>query len=547
MTDSGRALGLRAQDGQFRQVEQAGGVSRSQGSSEMYETFFGLNRRPFAALPQVDQYVAVGSMEQARATLTRCVSRAEGIAMLVGPSGTGKTLLGLLLAAELGMQMRVVALPGGRFSSPRALYQALLYELGKAYRGLDESEARLALNDYLLRDDDCSAGVLVLVDDAQCVGLRLLDELRSLTNLGRAGLPLVRLVLIGNRLLEDHLSHPRLESLAQRITARCYLETMPRHETQQYIQTRVGYAGGNGPALFPEPACAAVHRATDGVARLVNQVCDHALLLAAARGRQTIDPALVEEAWADLQQLPAPWNEDASPPPAANIEFGALEDENEESQQTADPPTPSVRLDANRPFPADEKQPIADDSDADWLDSSAQESFADASAQPEEPSRQAREFAAFSPPPAASLNPSAESFLDDDEDAAMRAEQEVDRIETYLSEVDDQFRPSGPKPEVELVFDTAHQPFAEPFAYEEEVPDRYVPRPHRPASRSNGTADSSSQPPPTVPLRPRTDPPDSVLIVEDGYGDSSPTPPCRVRPVRRNELADLFTRLRRGQ
>ena len=84
----------------------------------MYETFFGLSRRPFAALPQVDQYVAVGAMENARSTLTRCVLRAEGSAMVVGPSGTGKTLLGLLLAAELGMQMRVVALPGGRFTSP---------------------------------------------------------------------------------------------------------------------------------------------------------------------------------------------------------------------------------------------------------------------------------------------------------------------------------------------------------------------------------------------------------------------------------------------
>lgn len=546
MTDESRALGLRAEDGQRWQVEQAGRVSRSQGSPEMYEAFFGMNRRPFAALPQVDQYVAVGAMEQARTTLSRCVLRAEGIAMVVGPSGTGKTLLGLLLAAELGLQMRVVALPGGRFASPRALYQALLYELGKAYRGLDESEARLALNDYLLRDDDCSAGVLVLVDDAQCVGLRLLDELRALTNLGRAGLPLMRLVLIGNRLLEDHLSHPRLESLTQRITARCYLENMSRHETQQYIQTRVGYAGGNGPALFPEAACAAVHRATDGVARLVNQVCDHALLLAAARGCQTIDQALVEEAWADLQQLPAPWNEDAAPVAGANIEFGALDDD--EPQPPADSRLSQLRPAVKQPSPADDARSFADDPDPGWLDPSMQEPRAGADADLEEPSREAKEFAAFSTPSAALPGPSTESFLDDDEDAAMRAEQEVDRIETYLSEVDDQFRPPGPKPEVELVFDAAHQPFTEPFAVEEEVPDRYVPRPHRPApARSNEPIDSSAQPPPTVPLRPRTEPPDSVLIVEDGYGDPTPTPPCRVRPVRRSELANLFTRLRRGQ
>jgi type II secretory pathway predicted ATPase ExeA len=158
---------------------------------------------------------------------------------------------------------------------------------------------------------------VLLVDEAHTLPLRLLDEIRLLTNLARNGQPLLRVVLAGAPMLEERLANPKLDSLSQRLSARCYLEAFNRTETQGYIQSQIDWAGGPAEEVFPEAACQSVFRATGGVPRLINQVCDHALLLVCAAGRQSITPVDVEEAWADLQQLPVrpPPAPAATPPP----------------------------------------------------------------------------------------------------------------------------------------------------------------------------------------------------------------------------------------
>ena len=167
---------------------------------------------------------------------------------------------------------------------------------------------------------------MLLVDEAHHLPLRLLDEIRSLTNLTRDMQPAVRMVLAGSHVLEERFASPKLESFSQRISVRCYLEAFQRSETQAYIQSRLSAGGGQGSEIFPAETCQMVHQATDGVPRLINQVCDHVLLLAYAAGIRRIEPAHVEEAWADLQQLPTPWNAPATASGDGMIEFGGLDD-----------------------------------------------------------------------------------------------------------------------------------------------------------------------------------------------------------------------------
>jgi len=271
----------------------------------MYESFFGFTKRPFASVPQVEQYFPATSIEAARGTLARCLKRGEGAGLIVGPSGTGKTMLLRVLAEQFRESFAVALLSCGRLSSRRALFQAILYELDRRIRGLDEGELRLALVDYLTVAPDRPRGLILLVDEAHGLPLRLLEEIRMLTNLAADGQPAVRVALAGGGLLEERFASPKLDSFSQRLVARCYLEAMGHAETRDYVRCQVERVGGDGAALFPDGACEAVFQATDGVPRLVNQLCDHALLLAYAGGFSPIEAAVIEEAWADLQQLPS--------------------------------------------------------------------------------------------------------------------------------------------------------------------------------------------------------------------------------------------------
>ncbi len=426
----------------------------------MYEPFFELRKRPFSSVPRADQYFPGEAVEAARTTLVRCIRRAEGPGLVIGPSGTGKTMLCHVLAEELGDQLRVVLLASGRLGSRRALLQAILYELGQPYRGVDEGEARLALADYITLSDECPNGVLLLVDEAHTLPLRLLDEVRMTTNLAHEGRPWVRVVLAGGCVLEERFASPRLDSFNQRIAARCYLESFGAAETQQYIRGQISLAGGRGESLFPEPACQAAYRATDGVPRLINQVCDHALLLACAAGHRQIAARHVEEAWADLQQLPTPWNADV--PQRADsgnvIEFGRLDDEVEALDEV--------------------------------LDDDLEET----------------------PDTIPVLRISAES--DGCAETELDVEERVEQIGQMLDGIDAddvEFEPVGSiGPEVALRFDEPHNPFSEEFAEEEVVDDwpGTLGRANFPESPANQT---SPLPPAEAP--PETTPEPGAAIV----------------------------------
>lgn len=302
----------------------------------MYESFFQFHDRPFAAAPRVDRYFPAASIEHARQTLARAVQRAEGPGLLIGPAGTGKSLLCQLLAEEFRDSFRVAMLACARLCTRRALLQNLLFELGLPYRDMEEGELRLTLIDHLEPSERCPHGMLLVVDEAHVLPLRLLDEIRMITNLVRDGEPRVRLVLAGGALLEERFANPKLESFNQRIAARCYLESLSRDETIAYVAAQINAVGGDPEQVFTDDALRAVHQATDGIPRLINQVCDQALMLASLGRRRQLDAAGVEEAWADLQQLPAPWQPgaQASSGDAASagvVEFGQLDDEPAES------------------------------------------------------------------------------------------------------------------------------------------------------------------------------------------------------------------------
>ncbi|MCO6042511.1 AAA family ATPase [Aeoliella sp. ICT_H6.2] len=298
--------------------------------------------RVFPTHARVERYYPAGAAQQAREILGRCLDRGEGPALLIGSPGTGKSMLLNVLADDLGQNRPVVFLTSAQLCTRRALLQSILFELGQPYRQRDEGDLRLALMDYLKNGDVTNSGVLLLVDEAQSLPIRLLEELRILGNVAHRGVPIVRLLLAGSAPLEETFSEPEVEAFNQRIAARCYLSPLSHHDTAQYVRGHLAAAGANPDELFTADALDAVYRATDGIARLVNQVCDRALVLAAAHQQTQVSKQLVEGAWADLQQLPTPWNLPEVPDTCSGdddddseiVEFGPLsEDSADDSEE----------------------------------------------------------------------------------------------------------------------------------------------------------------------------------------------------------------------
>jgi type II secretory pathway predicted ATPase ExeA len=262
--------------------------------------------RPFPANPQVARYFPAVAIEDSRQRLARAIERGDGPGLVIGAAGTGKSLLLQVLAAQYHERFDVVLLGCARLCTRRALLQAILFELGLPYGSRDEGQLRLSLLDQLLSINHSPAGLLLLVDEAQSLSIQLLDELRVLTNAVRGGIPRVRLVLAGSSALEESFANPELESLSQRLAARAYLAPFSRPETIQFVRAQVAASDGGPDDIFNADALDAVFDATDGVPRLVNQLCDQALLIAETRNLSRVDREVVQAAWSDLQQLPMP-------------------------------------------------------------------------------------------------------------------------------------------------------------------------------------------------------------------------------------------------
>ncbi len=383
----------------------------------MYETFYKLKERPFSAAPLPSRYFPAANIEHARQSLHRAIGRADGAGLIVGPSGTGKTLLLQLLADEFRDRFQTVLLASGRLNSVRALFQSILFNLNLPYRQMDESELRLSLLDHLSPSQLPNSGLLLLLDEAHNMSWRLIEEVRMITNLVHDGQPRVRVVLAGNPKLEERFASPRLDSFSQRLAVRCYLESFSCEETAGYVRSQIEAVGGDPSRIMADDTFAAVHRATEGIPRLINQVCDHALLLSSLGGHHTLSAAAIEEAWADLQQLPAPWTAKATAAPTGMrvIEFGGLDD-------------------------AEDDRPAA------------------------------------IPFPAVTTHESArESSLMEFGQPVAGPEQQIDQLESHLNELEEDFRPAGAiRPEVELIFQGGNNPFGDQFVEEEVVLDRYA-------------------------------------------------------------------------
>jgi general secretion pathway protein A len=273
----------------------------------MYADFFGLREQPFNITPDPRFLFLNDCYQEAVAALTYGIQARKGFIALVGEAGTGKTTLLRHVLDSLEASTRSVLLLNPTVDFDEIL-EHILIELGVPVEGGGKLVRLQRLNEFLIEHTSAGGNVALMIDEAQDLRPDVLEELRLLSNLETAREKILQIVLAGQPELDGILANPALRQLRQRVTVRLRLRPLTPAEVATYVATRLERAGAARMDLFLPEACDRVAALSDGVPRLVNVLCDAALLLAFAAGESTVTPAIVDDAWRDFA---------ADEPPAA--------------------------------------------------------------------------------------------------------------------------------------------------------------------------------------------------------------------------------------
>ena len=272
----------------------------------MYDAFFGLSDRPFQLTPDPRFWFDTATHRKAMAYLG--YGLAQGFIVITGDIGAGKTTL----VGHLMERIDPASLNAIRIVSTAVRAEDLLRivadGLGVAPEGKSKAELLLAIERGLHAVARSGRRTLLVVDEAQALPVSALEELRMLSNFQAGGHAMLQIFLLGQPEFRERLNgSERLEQLRQRVIAIHHLDPMGADEIAAYVAHRLKVAGWQGRPVIADDACAAIHAASDGVPRRVNQVMTRALLHASVMQADTIDAALVAAVMADQGvELPAP-------------------------------------------------------------------------------------------------------------------------------------------------------------------------------------------------------------------------------------------------
>lgn len=277
----------------------------------MYTSFFGLGEKPFAITPDPRYLFMSERHAEALAHLLYGINEAGGFIQLTGEVGTGKTTVVRSLLERMPGHADVAVILNPQLT-PVEFVLTICEELGIFMRDEDASSIKDLvdiLNKRLLEAHAKGRRVVVIVDEAQNLTPETLEQVRLLTNLETASQKLLQIILIGQPELREVLARVELRQLAQRITGRYHLDPLSRAETAAYVNHRLKVAGSATGEVFSAAALREVHRLSNGIPRIINVVCDRALLGAFTQEQHRIGPPLVRDAAGEVYGRPfsAPW------------------------------------------------------------------------------------------------------------------------------------------------------------------------------------------------------------------------------------------------
>jgi len=260
----------------------------------MYEAYYGFNLRPFALLPQ-DEFMFLSRQHRmALDLLVYGLSNRALFCVVYGEIGTGKTTLLRYLLKRRGPNITVGMVTGINGGFHELLQWALL-EFGLEHQGLDKIEMQKRLVEFVKREEAKGRRIVLILDEAQALAPSVLEELRLFSNVYAEYAPLLQTVLVGQLSLRTTLRRREMRQFAQRVGVDFHLTPLDQEQTEAYIRHRLGLAGPGREHLFTSEACQAVFSVSQGIPRIINLLCDTALVYGYADQKPTIDVGVVNE------------------------------------------------------------------------------------------------------------------------------------------------------------------------------------------------------------------------------------------------------------
>jgi general secretion pathway protein A len=269
----------------------------------VYLEYYGLTEPPFDITPNPRFLFYSARHREAFNHLLYGIRERKGFVQLTGEVGAGKTTLCRAMLEQLSSMNGhyATALILNPIMSAEELVKAVAIEYGLPVNGLDRLDTLAVINQFLLQQVERGRETVLIVDEAQDLTDQLLEQVRLLSNLETDNRKLLQIVLMGQPELRDRLNHPGMRQLRQRITVRYHLPPLNRYEVNQYIQHRLEVAGARGVPYFTQPALWRVYSYSQGIPRLLNAICDKALLAGFVSQQERINYRMVGRAVRELE------------------------------------------------------------------------------------------------------------------------------------------------------------------------------------------------------------------------------------------------------